>query len=346
MTSTVTTNPIILAVAERLYRMVRARDRRIAPVNVASDLSARRAEAADRAAEKDTFDQLTDDQKAGWYREAETLVEPMLTAAAEAYSRSGCQVLPEHLDVETEEAAEKVGFQFVEWRRAFRSSTEQYVQFPNHAVGVGLAALAALRDAFGWTPTRTAPEIVDTLRADEQKTEAGDQVRLHLTAAHAYPIALGTGDGEAEALHSQMHGRGQMEYEHDPADLRWSEDMARHSIDVLVHEGYGSEQFLRPLREHLERAPHTVAYDVLRLHLLSSHCLVNAAELRDHEVADAHEHEHNGPGTIRNHPREDHSWTVDKVHLVLDGMRDDPDELKRYLDATGKVMARLKDWTS
>lgn len=324
------TNPTTAAVAERLYEFVRTRE---LATNFKSTVG------------PSPWIALSDDLRASWRRQAEQLIQPMLDAAAEAYSRSGNQVLPEHLDVETGEVAERVGHRFADWRRAFRSSTEEHVGFPNHAVSAGLAAVAALRAAFGWSPTKTAPEIVDDMRPGEVQTEAGDPLRLHLASAHAYPVALGAGDGEAEILHHNLHIRGESEYPHEVTDLGWSEDEARNTIEVLHEKGYPRDQFIRPLRDHLDRAPHTADYDTMRLHLLSAHCLVNAAELRDHEVADAHQHEHDGPGTIRNHSRHDLFWTVDKVHDVLDDVRGEPEEHARYLRATDDVMARLKERT-
>lgn len=324
-------NPVTAAVAERLYELVRLRE-----INQHST----------SMTGPSPWIALSNDLRASWMREAEKLTEPMVTAAAEAYSRGGRICDADVLDVETEEIAGSVGRAFTQWRRAFRSSTEHHLNFPNAAVGAGLSALAALRAAFGWTPTPTAPEITDSMRPSEKQTPARDDLRLHLAAAHGYPIALGAGDGEAVVLHDEMHRRVDMLYPHAVDDRSWSEDEVRHAIAKLADEGYPPEQFYRPLREHLERAPHTVAFDDLRLHLLARHCLINAATLADHAVIDAHEHEHDGPGTIRNHPRDDHSWTVEKVNDVLADLRDDWEGQARYLEATDKVMTRLKERAS
>jgi hypothetical protein len=292
-----------------------------------------------------SFEHLEEWNKAEWRRRAGEVIQPMLDAAAEAYSRGGRICDADCLDVETEEIAGSVGRAFTSWRRAFRSSTEEHLAFPNAAVGAGLSALAALRAAFGWTPTPTAPEITESLRDSERQTPARDGLRLHLAAAHGYPIALGAGDGEAVVLHDEMHRRVDMLYPHPADDRSWSEDEVRNAIAKLADEGYPPEQFYRPLREHLERAPHTVVCDDLRLHLLARHCLINAAELADHAVLDAHAHEHDGPGTIRNHPRDDRSWTIEKIHDVLDDLRDDPAAQNRYLAAADLSMDRIKGRT-
>lgn len=325
-------NPIHAAVAERLYEFVRIRE-------LASNFKS--------TVGPSPWIALSDDLRVAWIRQAEQLIEPMLAAAAEAYSRSNTIVDPDVLDVVTGEDAEKIGARFREWRMAWRSSNDGHIKFPNHAVSAGLAAGAALRAAFGWTPSLTAPEIVDSMRDGEQQTPAGDAVRLHLASAHGHPIGLGAGDGEAGALHEQMHHHASVRYPHDLSDLRWSEEEIREEIEKLAGRGYPKEQFLRPLQQHLDRMPHTVDCDHLRLHLMSAHRLINAATLRDHEVIDAHEHEHNGPGTIRNHPRESTAWTSLRVHETLgDVLLDEPDDPLGYAAATHKVMSRLLRETS
>ena len=62
-------------------------------------------------------------------------------------------------------------------------------------------------------------------------------------------------------------------------------------------------------------------YSPLKLHLASRHGLCNALTLTDEDAHDVHEHEHDGPGTIRNHPRDDRSWKPEAViDSVLEGM--------------------------
>lgn len=63
----------------------------------------------------------------------------------------------------------------------------------------------------------------------------------------------------------------------------------------------------------------------LAKHLASRHAdgLALTRTLADNQ--DAHQHEHDGPGTIRNHPREDLSWDGEKVdQVVAEMMADDP----------------------
>ncbi len=52
-------------------------------------------------------------------------------------------------------------------------------------------------------------------------------------------------------------------------------------------------------------------------HVVSSHaCMLNPMASMT-EMVDYHEHEHDGPGTIRNHPREDRSYNLKKIGEVL-----------------------------
>src|SRR4051812_36657574 len=58
---------------------------------------------------------------------------------------------------------------------------------------------------------------------------------------------------------------------------------------------------------------------IRRMHLASKHALANALDpaLTDADLADIHTHEHDGPGTIRNHPRADSSYDLTEALVVL-----------------------------
>lgn len=56
----------------------------------------------------------------------------------------------------------------------------------------------------------------------------------------------------------------------------------------------------------------------LWLHLVSRHADPMAAARPHSENADQHGHEHDGPGTIRNHPRDDLSFDQDKAKTILE----------------------------
>lgn len=66
-------------------------------------------------------------------------------------------------------------------------------------------------------------------------------------------------------------------------------------------------------------AAYTAHYDSLALHLVSDHAHTPhvLTELSDQELRDAHEHEHRGPGTIRNHDPQSLHWDVDKIHDAI-----------------------------
>lgn len=71
------------------------------------------------------------------------------------------------------------------------------------------------------------------------------------------------------------------------------------------------------LRDQVRTRLRETPYTDLSLHLVSAHC--NGAGLANTEAdtIDMHEHEHDGPGTIRNHPRKDLFWDEEKVVAIL-----------------------------
>ncbi len=308
------TNPIVAQVAKRLYQFV----------------------CADMI---DDFATLTATQKEGWYIEAGKLLEPVADAAAAAWTRTGFDADADSLEEVTASAADRVAGRYRRTRTEWRNSLAE--EMPSDAFGA-LAALAALRAALGYSPKPTAPEVVESMADHERQTPDGDLLRLHIAAAHGHVVVLGAGDGEAGQIHRWFHAAGRALYSHHVTNREWSNDEVQAAIVAAATDGVTRAQFDRPYQEHLKRTPKTVDHDPLRLHLLSVHCLVNAMDLHDHEVLDAHDHEHTGPGTIRNHPRGDLTWTVDKIHRVLDDLRDDPDEQRRVTAAVEEAVARVQ----
>lgn len=60
-------------------------------------------------------------------------------------------------------------------------------------------------------------------------------------------------------------------------------------------------------------------YPDLALHQVSVHCNGAALGHTREESEDAHHHEHYGPGGIRHHDFDDHSWDIEKVaHVIID----------------------------
>jgi hypothetical protein len=69
------------------------------------------------------------------------------------------------------------------------------------------------------------------------------------------------------------------------------------------------------LREYIKSR--LTRYPMLQLHLVSAHCNAAALGLTAAQARDAHQHEHDGPGTIRNHPRSSTLWDADKVADII-----------------------------
>jgi hypothetical protein len=96
---------------------------------------------------------------------------------------------------------------------------------------------------------------------------------------------------------------------------------------------FNSEEARRILREMTQDAVAAGTYGEsspddqnLAKHLASRHAdgMALARPLADNQ--DAHEHEHDGPGTIRNHDRDDLSWSGEQVEQIVAEMVEmDPD---------------------
>lgn len=52
-------------------------------------------------------------------------------------------------------------------------------------------------------------------------------------------------------------------------------------------------------------------------HCVAEHCCILSPEISWKELKDFHDHEHHGPGTIRNHDLEDRTYTLKKIGKVL-----------------------------
>lgn len=72
-------------------------------------------------------------------------------------------------------------------------------------------------------------------------------------------------------------------------------------------------------------------YPALNLHLVSAHCNAAALTHTDAEAAESHTHEHDGPGTIRNHPRGDLFYDPQKIADVLIESVEDEEHPHRLL---------------
>lgn len=76
----------------------------------------------------------------------------------------------------------------------------------------------------------------------------------------------------------------------------------------------------------------TEQHDPLRLHLLAEHRNHAALGLTDAETLAGHEHEHQGPGTIRDHDPASTTWSFTKaMDMVVD--EDDDSESVRLWNA-------------
>ena len=52
-------------------------------------------------------------------------------------------------------------------------------------------------------------------------------------------------------------------------------------------------------------------------HLVSKHCVIISPLTEEEDLVDIHDHEHKGPGTIRNHDIKDRDFELKKLGEVL-----------------------------
>jgi len=92
-------------------------------------------------------------------------------------------------------------------------------------------------------------------------------------------------------------------------------DAGEHIAQILVEDGLLSEVVEYTIRRHRDRA----VEDRLTLwaHLVSEHGSCIGLDMTLAELVNAHEHEHDGPGTIRSHPRESRAAQLPKIILTL-----------------------------
>lgn len=87
-------------------------------------------------------------------------------------------------------------------------------------------------------------------------------------------------------------------------------------IDVEIEDG-----LIGKVREHVVRrnaeARRTEDRLALWAHLVSRHATIVPVQATLEELIDMHEHEHKGPGTIRNHPIDSREYSLNKIGKVL-----------------------------
>lgn len=52
-------------------------------------------------------------------------------------------------------------------------------------------------------------------------------------------------------------------------------------------------------------------------HCVSKHAAILSPETSYEDLLDYHQHEHKGPGTIRNHPEDSREYSLKKLGIVL-----------------------------
>lgn len=86
-------------------------------------------------------------------------------------------------------------------------------------------------------------------------------------------------------------------------------------VDVVIEDGLIGSVTEHVVRRHAEGP----GEDRVKLwaHIVSQHASMLSPETPLDVLIDVHEHEHDGPGTIRNHPRESREYSLKKLGEVL-----------------------------
>lgn len=85
--------------------------------------------------------------------------------------------------------------------------------------------------------------------------------------------------------------------------------------DLVVEDGLIGRVTEHVCRRHASRVEEQPAK--LWAHLVSMHATMLSPETPLADLIEIHEHEHDGPGTIRNHPRELREYSLHKIGKVL-----------------------------
>lgn len=106
-----------------------------------------------------------------------------------------------------------------------------------------------------------------------------------------------------------------------------------HGPDDVVRDATGATTTVRSLTDlafwHFLEPGQTETHDALRMHLMTEHKNHAATGLTDAEALEQHDHEHHGPGGIRNHDPASTNWSQDAgLGMLLDAAGDfsDSDE--------------------
>jgi hypothetical protein len=91
---------------------------------------------------------------------------------------------------------------------------------------------------------------------------------------------------------------------------------SQHLVDVTIEDGLIDTVNERVIRRHAE-ALRTEDRLVLWGHIISQHASCVGLDMTLEELIKLHEHEHDGPGTIRNHPRTSREYSLHKIGQVL-----------------------------
>lgn len=126
-------------------------------------------------------------------------------------------------------------------------------------------------------------------------------------------IRLESGERLVVEVPVQLASSAQVAIQATPIEKPGS--VAHPLVDVTIEGG-----LIGRIDEHVCHR-HAVTRDQDRLtlwaHLVSAHATIVPVQATLDELIDMHEHEHNGPGTIRNHPRESREYSLKKIGRVL-----------------------------
>lgn len=92
-------------------------------------------------------------------------------------------------------------------------------------------------------------------------------------------------------------------------------DNGRPLVNVQIVDGLIGNVIEHVVRRHAV----TLTEDRMQLwaHLVAMHATVLSPEVPLETLIELHEHEHDGPGTIRNHPRESRRYSLKRLGAVL-----------------------------
>jgi hypothetical protein len=188
------------------------------------------------------------------HHSGENLPLSVLHRAVEGFGRSGEIIDPDAFGEALAELGDKLVDEFQAYRAAFHAGKVHRMAYPLPVLDKAMAVLSALTAALNQPRTPTAAEVVDR-EGSEQRTPAGDPLRVHLVSEHWVPDGLGMTDEEADRFHRYVHAGRIKVVGGSPHHLDHLDFDAEMAVTVVaaIDPSDGGDTWRNLMRQHMAR---------------------------------------------------------------------------------------------